>query len=357
MVYEQVLSHEVVLGNRVYQNPLKYYQIQDNISLDGGDYALSEGYEGLKTAKVIQALGLGNAVGMNGALYTSEVADKVADYQAQHGLDATGTVDLTTWLAMGLSEEDWYTLGAYVSPLRIDNTSSRTACIEAMISRAYDYLGDNYVIGASGAPGLGIDCSGLIMQALYAAGIDMSPINPVRHASPGYEYESANIWASSKFKHVDYKERRRGDIIIYCNEKGTVIHSAIYLGDDKVIEAWPNQVTESVFLPISIPWLKVLSGPLFKAKVSENKAAMDYSIAALFSENPNHLINGFQCISQTIILLSNLLVHCLAACNFAAAELLRQSSTDFIELIKSKIEANAFHRMCSTKSIFTIPRF
>ena len=261
LVYEQFLSHEVVLGNRVYQNPLKYYQIQDNISLDGGDYELSEGYEGLKTAKVIQALGLGNAVGMNGALYTSEVADKVADYQAQHGLDATGTVDLTTWLAMGLSEEDWYTLGAYVSPLRIDNTSSRTACIEAMISRAYDYLGDNYVIGASGAPGIGIDCSGLIMQALYAAGIDMSPINPVRHASPGYEYESANIWASSKFKHVDYKERRRGDIIIYCNEKGTVIHSAIYLGDDKVIEAWPNQVTESAVLTYQHPLVKGVVRP------------------------------------------------------------------------------------------------
>lgn len=248
MVYEQFLSHEVVLENRVYQNPLKYYQIRDSISLSGGDYELSEGYEGLKTAKVIQTLGLGNAVGMNGALYTSEIADAVADFQAQHGLNATGTVDLTTWLAMGLSEDDWYTLGAYVSPLRIDNTSSRTACIEAMISRAYDYLGDNYIIGASGAPGLGIDCSGLIMQALYAAGIDMSPINPVRHASPGYEYESANIWASSKFKHVDYKERKRGDIIIYCNEKGTVIHSAIYLGDDKVIEAWPNQVTESAVL-------------------------------------------------------------------------------------------------------------
>ena len=117
---------------------------------------MSEGYEGLKTAKVIQTLGLGNAVGMNGALYTSEIADAVADFQAQHGLNATGTVDLTTWLAMGFSKDDWYTLGAYVSPLRIDNTSSRTACIEAMISRAYDYLGDNYIIGASGAPGLGI---------------------------------------------------------------------------------------------------------------------------------------------------------------------------------------------------------
>ena len=73
-----------------------------------------------------------------------------------------------------------------------------------------------------------------------AAGIDMSPINPVRHASPGYEYESANIWASSKFKHVDYKEHKRGDIIIYCNETGTVIHSAIYLGDDNVILYWSD---------------------------------------------------------------------------------------------------------------------
>lgn len=46
-----------------------------------------------------------------------------------------------------------------------------------MIRRAYDYLGNDYVIGASGAPGLGIDCSGLVMQALYAAGLDTSPIN------------------------------------------------------------------------------------------------------------------------------------------------------------------------------------
>lgn len=248
MVHEQVLAHEVVLGDRVYQNPLKYYQIQDSISLSGGDYELSEGYEGLKTAKVIRVLGLGDAVGMNGALYTAETAHAVAEFQATHGLNATGTVNLSTWLAMGLSEDDWYTLGAYVSPLRVDENSTRDDCIEAMIGRAYDYLGDNYVIGASGAPGQGIDCSGLIMQSLYAAGIDMSPINPVRHASPGYEYESVNIWKSSKFKHVDYDARERGDIIIYCNESGTVIHSAIYLGDDKVIESWPNQVVEAPVL-------------------------------------------------------------------------------------------------------------
>ena len=78
---------------------------------------------------MIQTLGLGNAVGMNGALYTSEIADAVADFQAQHGLNATGTVDLTTWLAMGLSEDDWYTLGAYVSPAASCRQYQQSDCL------------------------------------------------------------------------------------------------------------------------------------------------------------------------------------------------------------------------------------
>ena len=232
--------------NRKYQNPSQYYQIQESsIQLSGGGYNLSIGYEGIKTAWVIRALNLGNAVGMGGAEYTRRVFNAVKSFQSRHGLEATGITDLATWRALGYSESDWYSLGAYASPIRTSIYSSRSDCIEAMIGRAYDYMGDDYMIGASGAPGLGIDCSGLVMQALYAAGIDMSPINPVRHASPGYEYESANIWTSSQLKHVSYSERHRGDIIIYCNSAGIVIHSAIYLGNNRVIEAWPNKVVVS----------------------------------------------------------------------------------------------------------------
>ena len=232
--------------NRKYQNPSQYYQIQESsIQLSGGGYNLNIGYEGIKTAWVIRALNLGNAVGMGGAVYTSRVFNAVKSFQCRHGLEATGITDLATWRALGYSEADWYSLGAYASPIRTNIYSSRSDCIEAMIGRAYDYMGDDYMIGASGAPGLGIDCSGLVMQALYAAGIDMSPINPVRHASPGYEYESANIWTSSQLKHVSYSERQRGDIIIYCNSAGVVIHSAIYLGNNRVIEAWPNKVVVS----------------------------------------------------------------------------------------------------------------
>lgn len=227
---------------RVYQNPSQYYQIKDKITLTGGGYNLSYGFEGIKVRKVIQKLGLGSGVGMGGAFYSTSVQNAVKTFQRNNGLSQTGTVDLLTWLRMGFSQAEWESYGAYVSPLRVNESSSRSAHIEAMIGRAYDYLGDDYVIGASGAPGLGVDCSGLVMQALYAAGLDLSPITPVSHAQPGHEYESRNMWASSKLMHVPYAQRQRGDLIFYQSGSGVVIHVAIYLGNNQVIEAWPNKV-------------------------------------------------------------------------------------------------------------------
>ena len=227
---------------RKYQNPAQYYQIKDKITLSGGDYTLSYGYEGIKVRKVIQKLGLGSGVGMGGAFYGNNVVNAVKKFQKAHGLTETGNVDLLTWLAMGFGKTEWGSWGAYVSPMRVNENSTRSQHIEAMINRAYDYLGNDYVIGASGAPGLGIDCSGLVMQALYAAGLDTSPINPVSHAQPGHEYESRNMWSSSKFKHVPYSQRQRGDLIFYQSSNGVVIHVAIYLGNNQVIEAWPNKV-------------------------------------------------------------------------------------------------------------------
>lgn len=227
---------------RKYQNPSPYYQIKDSISLSGGGYTLSYGYEGVKVMKVIQRLGLGNGVGMGGAIYGHNVENAVKKFQGQVGLAQTGNVDLLTWIRMGFTQLEWEQWGAYVSPMRVNAESSRSEHIEAMIATAYAYLGTSYVIGASGPPGTGIDCSGLVMQALYSAGIDMSPINPVRHAQPGYEYESRNMWASSQLMKVPYSQRQRGDLIFYQNNNGVVIHVAIYLGNDTVIEAWPNVV-------------------------------------------------------------------------------------------------------------------
>ena len=252
--YYGITRGTIEANDRVYQNPSQYYQITNSTPILGtAGYDLSYGYMGLKVAKVIQRLGVngGRYQGMNtAARYTYEVIYKVQDFQRAKGLPVTGVVDLHTWLAMGFSKEDWYYLGAYVSPNKITPVSTRSDCIETMINRAYEYLGSPYVVGASGAPGQGVDCSGLVMQGLYAAGLDVSPINPIRHSSPGYEYESASMWASSKFKHIPYSERQRGDLIFYAGTSGAVVHVAIYLGNNQVIESWCEPYNAVIVSPI-----------------------------------------------------------------------------------------------------------
>ncbi len=242
-------------SDRLYQNPAQYYQISnDTPNIGTADYNLSIGHMGLKVAKVIERLGVngGRYKGMVTACrYTYAVQSAVQSFQRAKGLPQTGVVDLETWLAMGFSQDDWYYMGAYVSPNQITPLSGRSDCIEAMIARAYEYLGTPYVVGASGAPGTGVDCSGLVMQALYAAGMDVSPINPIRHSQPGYEYESASMWASSQFMKVPYSQRQRGDLIFYQNAStGAVIHVAIYLGNNQVIESWCEPNNQVIVSPV-----------------------------------------------------------------------------------------------------------
>lgn len=221
-----------------YQNPSQYLQIRHvQKTLSGGGYNLSSGYMGLKVWYVQKKLGLSG----RRAIMDTTTINAVKQFQKNHGLNANGIVDLATWKAMGYTENAWNTLGAYASPLKTTPASTKQDCIEAMISTAYQYLGNPYIIGASGDPNHGLDCSGLVMQALYAAGIDPAPVSPIRHSQPGYEYECRNIW-NLPMKHVSYNDRQRGDLIFYKNSSGTIIHVAIYLGNDQVIESWPDKV-------------------------------------------------------------------------------------------------------------------
>ena len=133
----------------------------------------------------------------------------------------------------------------YMSPCRVNNASTRSDHVEAMISRAYNYLGNPYVVCRSGPVGPGVDCSGLVMQAGYAAGVDFYPSTPYRHTFPAYEYESREMWKLSTLKYVSWGSRQRGDLIFYCNNSGTVMHVAIYLGNDRIIHSWPGGVRVS----------------------------------------------------------------------------------------------------------------
>ncbi|MBN9646298.1 SH3 domain-containing protein [Terrisporobacter glycolicus] len=223
-------------SDRGYKNPQGYIQLKDKISVSGAGKNLVKGTMGLRVAKVQRKLGMGRVweiVGPN-------TMSKVKAFQKKNGIQATGVVDLTTWKKMGFSESSWYSLDSYVTPVKTNSKPTRSDLVEQMISTAQSYLGTEYVVGAAGPPGSGIDCSGLVMQAMYSIGIDPAPISVTRHTQPGYEYESRNLWNLPTLKTVQTPQR--GDLVFYKNSEGQVIHVAIYLGNNRVIESWPEKV-------------------------------------------------------------------------------------------------------------------
>ena len=227
-----------ITAKRLYNNASGYIQLKDKITVESGGANLVKGTMGLRVAKVQRKLGMGH----RWEIVDAATMNKVKDFQRKNGLKVTGIVDVTTWKKLGFSESSWYSLDTYVTPIKTNLASTKQDHIETMIDTAMSYLGTEYIVGAAGEPGTGIDCSGLVMQAMYSVGIDPAPVSVVRHTKPGYEFESRNLFKMKTLKHVKYSERKRGDLIFYSDFKGTIIHVAIYLGDDKVIESWPEKV-------------------------------------------------------------------------------------------------------------------
>ena len=224
-----------------YQNPSKYFQISYTQIKPTGKvgYNIGYNYEGIKTWLVLGKLGLSRHYAN---MSWADVA-AVKSFQRRHGLKATGVVDLKTWTKLGLSKSLWTSIDSYIQPLRTKWYSTRSEHIEAMIAAAYTYLGNPYIVGASTSAAYGNDCSGLVTQALYAAGINPLPVSSIQHAHPGNEWNSRILAASSKFKTVSYANRQRGDLIFYTSPYDhRVWHVAIYLGNNKVIESWPPKV-------------------------------------------------------------------------------------------------------------------
>ena len=134
----------------------------------------------------------------------------------------------------------------YVTPSRIAVNATREQCVAAFIARAYEYLGTPFREPWAREPGVGIDCSGLVLQCLYACGMDLEHArgtdvlggyNPYNHYwVPEQTYNSTNWWNNGTFMPVRLADIRRGDLVFYGG------HVAIYLGNGSIIHAIDNNV-------------------------------------------------------------------------------------------------------------------
>ncbi|WP_062202180.1 C40 family peptidase [Demequina salsinemoris] len=246
----------VVKPTMRYRAASGYLQPVTRIRAVDGGYALTPGRNGNKVKLVQRALGMGS----RWETMDSATVARVKAFQHSHGLRATGTVNRATWLALGLSSRSWTSVGGYTHEVVADRSATRRERIEIMIDTALEYVGSDYVWGGAGTPGQGADCSGMVMQALYAAGMPTGRTNVARHSLSGFR--STRALYASNFKHVPFSHAKRGDLVFFTGNGGTyrgITHMGIYLGDGKMIDLSTSRGTAQVrSVHVLDPWLDIV---------------------------------------------------------------------------------------------------
>jgi len=201
-----------------------------------GCIRLTPGDAGIKVRMVQRRLGMGARFETMDATTIA----RVKRFQGRHGIRRTGVVGRRTWNAMGFREgfcfDRWQAKPAL--PLR----ATRRQRIRTMIRFALTYRGAEYVWGGAGRPRYGVDCSGLVLQSLYRAGLDPQPISIDKHVQAGYR-TSVHLYQHDRLRHLPLARKRRGDLVFYRKDStGDINHVAIYLGHGRLVEAKGNDV-------------------------------------------------------------------------------------------------------------------
>ena len=232
-----------------YEAPAGYLQPTDRITgLGASTNTLTWGMNGIKVMIVQRRLGIWHTMKL--AIVDASFVTAVKNFQWRAGLSQTGVVDEQTWNAMGTG---WpWTIDQYqAQPVPL--TARRSERVEAMIGYAWNQTGTPYTWGGAGPAGLGYDCSGLVLQSLYAGGMDPQPIDVIKHGWPDYR-TSQELYNYSGFQHVPLSERQRGDLVFYTSD-GSVTHVAIYLGDDMVVHTdWMGRPARMQYITVGYGW-------------------------------------------------------------------------------------------------------
>lgn len=130
--------------------------------------------------------------------------------------------------------------GASSAPVKYTGPTGTQA--DTAVAFAYAQLGCPYVFGGTGPCGAGYDCSGLVMKAWAAAGIQI-------------ERTTEEQWAS--LPHVSTSDLQPGDILEFAGES----HVGLYVGGGMLIDA-PHTGVDVEKVALSGWYLSNLDGAL-----------------------------------------------------------------------------------------------
>ena len=212
--------------------------LPDDESLDvRGGWVLRVGSAGHKVKALQQALGYPDSAW---EVYDEKMRRVVRDRQRALGLEVTGRVNRATWRALGVKAP--WRMDAFNQAPRTTPESTRRERVNVMIQTARRYLGSEYVWGGSGTPRRGVDCSGLVLQAMYSAGLPPGGVSLRKHQTTDYSTTDAML-ADPGLRHISLDQVRRGDLVFFTsNRSGKVNHVALALGPSRVIEAVEPEV-------------------------------------------------------------------------------------------------------------------
>lgn len=204
-----------------------------SIPSPGSGQPIKLGWTGTRVKLVLRQLGIDQGPLMH--RMTTSAVQAVQRFQRSRGLAADGIVGLKTWTALGLSRST-YSLDGWRTQPALGLSATRSQRVEQMIAFARSQQGADYTWGGAGPYRYGYDCSGLVLQSMYSAGANPTPITVRRHASPGHRTSRA-LYDHPQLPRFALSQRRRGDLVWYTNASGWIQHVAIYLGNGYVVDS------------------------------------------------------------------------------------------------------------------------
>lgn len=228
-----LLTIGLLAATAVLATPAAAVTLPDDEPLDlRGGWVLSVGSAGHKVKALQQALGYPDSAW---EVYDTRTASIVRQHQAALGLQQTGRVNRATWRALDVNGR--WRMDAFNQRPRTTPDSTRKQRVDVMLRTARRYLGAEYVWGGAGTPHRGVDCSGLVLQAMYAAGLHPAGVSLRQHQTTDYRTTDA-LLADPGLRHIPVHRARRGDLVFFTSTRTQqVTHVALATSRTRVIEA------------------------------------------------------------------------------------------------------------------------